>query len=215
MQMTAERVEPMFRSVGQALSIAFSVAETPAAVKGTTDRALKDLAERRYGAAPVIASERTLNRDGLKDNEFRAQCVIVVGMVDNRLSGHERDTIIARFSKVAARRANAVRGLRDAYASLCNTQHQEAILGLVWAIYVRGVTPFQNETPTAFNARRKRRKEEWSLRSIEDEYHVSKSALGRDQQMLRDLLGEIERQAQARLELILVKAGLVGDPDNG
>lgn len=54
--------EPMFRSVGQALSIAFAVAETPPAVRGTTDRALRDLKEDRYGIAPIPPGERGTNR---------------------------------------------------------------------------------------------------------------------------------------------------------
>ena len=206
-----EVIEPMFRSVGQALSVAFAVADTDPAVKGTMEGALKDLAEKRYGAAPILNSERTINRQGLKDNEFRTQCVMIVEMVHTRLTGHERDTIIARFSKIVMKRAVAVRSLCNAYASLCSTTNRDAVLALCWSIYVPGVTPFPNETPAAFNARRKRRKDEWSSRTLETQYGVGRNVLNRDKQMLRELFGGIELQAQGRLELVLAKAGLVGE----
>lgn len=213
--MASEAVtETMFRSVGQALSIAFSVAESPASVKGTTDRALKDLSERRYGAAPRIDADRTLNRDGLKDNEFRAQCVLVIRMVDDRLAGHARDTIIARYSKTVVKRAYAVRNLRDHFASLCNTQHRDAILALCWAIYAPSVTAFPNESVQDFNVRRKRRELEWSTRSIEKEYGVGRSVLRRDQGMLRELFREIETRALETLEMAFIAAGLLPMPDS-
>ena len=42
-------------------------------------------------------------------------------------AGHARDTIIARYSKTVVKRAYAVRNLQDHFASLCNTQHRDAI----------------------------------------------------------------------------------------
>lgn len=208
---TVEVIEPMFRSVGQALSVAFAVADTDPAVKGTMESALRDLAEKRYGAAPILNSERTINRQGLKDSEFRTQCVVIVEMVHSRLTGHERDSIIARFSKVATKRAEAVRSLCEAYSSLCSTTNREAVLALCWSIYVPGVMPLPNETPSAFNARRKRRKDEWSARTLETEYGVGRNILNRDKRTLRELFDAIELQAQGRLEIVLVKAGLVGE----
>lgn len=208
---TAEISEPMFRSVGQALSVAFAVADTDPAVKGTMEGALNYLAEKRYGAAPILNSERAINRQGLNDNEFRTQCVMVVAIVNTRLAGHERDTIVARFGKIAARRAAAVRSLCEAYASLCSTTNREAVLALCWSIYAPGVMPLPNETPSAFNARRKRRKDEWSARTLETEYGVGRNILNRDKRTLRELFDAIELQAQGRLEIVLVKAGLVGE----
>lgn len=209
MESTAVAAEPMFKSVGQALSIAFAVAETPPAVRGTTDRALRDLKEDRYGLTPMPVGERCVNKDGLTEREFRAQCVLIVDAVDSKLAGHERGTVIARFTKVAVKRAHAVRSLRDAYATLCNTQSADAVLALIWSVYVPGVQPHPAESPAAFNARRKRREKEWSVRSIEREYGVSKSVLHRDVQMLREMLGKIELQAQERLERIFIRDGLL------
>jgi len=201
--------EPMFKSVGQALSIAFAVTETPPAVRGTTDRALRDLKEDRYGLPPITQGERSVNKDGLNEREFRAQCVLIVDTVDTKLAGHERGTVIARFTRTAVKRAHAVRSLRDSYATLCNTQHAEAVLALIWSIYAPGVQPFPNESPAAFNARRKRREKEWSARSIEAQYGVGRNVLNRDKAMLRELLGKIELQAQERLERIFLRDGLL------
>jgi hypothetical protein len=206
--------DPMFKSVGQALSIAFAVTETPPAVRGTTDRALRDLKEDRYGLPAASQGERSINKEGLNDREFRAQCVLIVDTVDTRLAGHERGTVIARFTRQAVKRAHAVRALRDSYASLCNTQNSDAVLALIWSIYTPGVQPYPNESPATFNARRKRRAHEWSARTIEKEYGVGRNVLNRDLQMLREMLIKIELQAQERLERIFVRDGLLAEQES-
>jgi hypothetical protein len=209
MRPDAPQSDAMFKSVGEALSIAFSVTETDPPVKGSTASALESLKEERYGLPPVLDTERAVNRVGLKDIEFRAQCTLIVRLVETRLRDHEHSVVIARFSRRAVRKAVAVRILRDHYRSLCTTQNPDALLALIWAIYVPREMQFPNETPQAFNARRKRREKEWSVRSIEKDYGGSKSTLHRDQITLRQVLAGIEQQAQDRLEGMFVAAGIV------
>ena len=72
--------DAMFKSVGEALSIAFAVTETDPPVKGSTASALEGLKEERYGLPPMLDSERVVNRSGLNENEFRAQCTLIVGI---------------------------------------------------------------------------------------------------------------------------------------
>ena len=201
--------ETMFKSIGEALSIAFSVTETDPPVKGSTASALESLKEERYGLPPLLESERRVNRAGLKDNEFRAQCTLIIRLVETRLREHEHCVVVARFSRRPVRKAHAVRSLRDQYRSLCTTQNGDAILALIWGIYVPREMAFPNETPQDFNARRKRREKEWSVRSIEKEYGGSKSTLHRDQSMLRQVLAGVEQQAQDRLEGWFVANGIV------
>lgn len=206
---------PMFKSVGQALSIAFSVMDTEPTVKGTTESALRTMAEKRYGEAPVLQTERSVNKDGLKPNEFRAQCARIVATVDKELFGHERDAIYARFAKTTMKRAEAVRNLRDAFHSLCSTRSKEAVLALVWGLYVPGVIIFPGEDPREFNARRKKREKEWSTRSLEKEYAVGRAILRKDQVMLKELCQGIELQAQSKLEQIFLRAGLISNEGDG
>lgn len=201
--------EPMFKSVGQALSVSFSVVDTDPTVKSSTEAALKSMAEKRYGEAPVLQTERSINKDGLTPGEFRAQCKLIVEMVDTKLLRQERHVIFARFSKKPVKRAEAVRGLRDQFAALCSTHSPEALLALIWGIYVPGVIMMPGESPRDFNARRKKREKEWSVRSIEKEYGGSKSTLHRDQQVLREVCNDLELQAQAKIEGLLLAANLL------
>lgn len=209
MTLDAPTSDAIFRSIGEALSIAFSVTETEPPVKGSTASALESLKQERYGLPPVLASERAVNRVGLKDVEFRAQCTLIVGTVETKLRDHERCVIIARFSRRAVRKAYAVRGLRDHYRGLCATQNQDALLALVWAIYAPREIPFPNETPQAFNERRKRREKEWSARSIEKDYGVGRNVLNRDKSTLIEVLKGVEQQAQDFLERLFIAHGIV------
>jgi hypothetical protein len=206
-------IEPVFLTIGEALSIGFRKAEEKAPIKGSTDSALRHLKEERYGL-PASAAARRVNKMGLNDQEFRAQCVMVVETVRRRLNLHECATVTARFTTIAVTRAAAVREIKQAYGSLCSTSNSEALLALIWGIYVPGIVPFPNETPQSYNERRKRREKEWSVRSIGQQCGLSKSTLHRDQIMLRKLLSEVELNAQNKLEVHFVQAGLLRAPED-
>lgn len=212
--MSSNSKEPMFKSVGQALSVAFSVAASPAPIVGSTARALESMSEKRYGAAVVLESERTINREGLKPHEFRAQCMRVVDVVGAKLLVHERDVIYCRFGHQLYH-ATGIRGLQEHYGSLCNTQSEPAVHAIIMGIYVRGKTMQQfGESPRDYNKRRKQRRDDWSVRTIEKEYGVSKSVLHRDQVVLRKLFYGIEEQAQGKLEEIYLRMALIADPND-
>lgn len=207
-----DNTEPVFKTVGQALYLGYVMEVTPPSTPSPTETLIRDLMKQRYGEAPIPQSERSLNMGGMTPLELRAQCALIRQAVADHLAGQERDTIHARFGHQATR-GTGVCGLRDHYGSLCNTQHDEAILALIWAIYVPGIRQFPMESPRAFNARRKKRENEWSVRGIEKKYGFAKSVLHRDQQMLRKLLYGVEMQAQSKIEDIFVRAGLVCPPE--
>lgn len=226
--MNTTNTDPVFKTVGQALFLGFAMEVTPPSTPSPTDMVIKDLMERRYGEPAVPIGERSLNTGGMKPNELRAQCALIRAAVNDHLASQERDTIWARFGH--ARRPGVdpltgrarselgwrpigVRNLRDHYSSLCNTRHQEAILALIWGIYAPGIRQFPGESPRAFTARLNKRKHDFSPRSIEEEYGISKSALSRDQTMLRKLLYAVEMQAQAKMEELFTRTGLIGDPN--
>jgi hypothetical protein len=205
-----ENTEPVFRTIGQCLFLAYAMEVTPPSTRSPTETLIRDLMKQRYGEAPVPVGERSINMGGMSPMELRAQCALIRAAVNDHTAGQERDTICARFGHQVTR-ANAVRGLRDQYRSLCNTQVDEAVLALIWAIYAPGVRQFPGEGAQAFNMRRKKRADEWSTRGIEKNYSVGRSVLRRDQDMLRKLLHGVEMQAQAKLEELFIRTGLVGD----
>lgn len=205
-------VSPMFKTIGQALAVAFDVVGKAPAIEGTTARALEDMAERRYGVTLRLDSERAVDRRGLNDYEFRAQCKLVVRAVDTKLRDHQRSTIVARYCRNPSIRAIAIRSLRDHYSGICDVKHSEALLAVVMGIYMPRQTPFPNETPAAFNARRKRREQEWSARSIEKQYGIGRNLLNRDKAALIKVFDGVQREAEQRLETIFVASGLVEAP---
>jgi len=222
-----DNTDPVFKTVGQALYLAFVMEVTAPSTPSPTETLIKDLMEQRYGLAPIPIAERSINMGGMNPQELRAQCAMIRASVNDHLASQERDTIWARFghqtrpgpfddrtmrpTTIIGWRPTGVRNLRDHYGSLCNTQSDDAILALIWAIYVPGIRQFPGESPRAFTARLKKRENEWSLRGIEKEYGTSKSVLHRDQQMLRKLLHGVEMQAQAKLEDLFTRTGLIGD----
>lgn len=209
--MHTANMEPVFKTVGQALYTAFVMEITPPSTKGSTQLLIEDLMKQRYGEQTVPLSERSLNMQGMSPLELRGQCAMIRASVQTHLRGHERDTIHARFGHQFTRAAG-VTSLRDQYASLCNTQNPSAVLALMWALYVPGIRQFPGESPRAFNIRRTKRENEWSVRGIEKAYGVNKDVLHRDQKMLRKLLHGVEMLAQNKMEELFVKNGVVVDP---
>jgi len=207
-----DNTDPVFKTVGQALYLAYVMEVTPASTPSPTETLIRDLMKQRYGEAPVPQAERSINMGGMNPQELRAQCALIRASVADHLAGQERDTICSRFGHQMTR-AVGVRNLRDHYGSLCNTQHQEAVLGLIWAIYAPGIRQFPGENPRAFNLRRKKRENEWSVRGMERVYGIGRSVLRRDQDMLRKLLNAVEMQAQSKLEDLFTRTGLIGDPN--
>lgn len=205
--------EPIFKTVGQALYLAYVMEVTPPSTPSPTETLIRDLMKQRYGEAPVPQSERSINMGGMNPQELRAQCALIRASVNDHLAGQERDTICARFGHQVTR-ATGVRGLSTHYSSLCNTQHSEAVLALIWSIYAPGVRQFPGESPRAFNLRRKKKENDWSVRGLEKAYGVSKSVLHRDQQMLRKLLHGVEMIAQAKLEQLFIETYVIGDPND-
>jgi hypothetical protein len=189
--------DPVFRSVGQALAFSFYIQYTAMATKGSTQIVIEDLLKRSGEWLDRQApADRAINFGTLSPQEVRGQCAMVRQSVETHLNHQvERDAIHARFA-YQQQRALGVRGLRDYFACNCVTQSEDAILALLWAIY----------KPS------RRRGDEWSLRTIEREYHVPKTSLHRDQRLLRERCQLMENRASTQLEELYVRNGLIGDP---
>lgn len=188
--------DPVFTSVGQALAFSFYIEQTQMATKGSTQIVIEDLLKRSGEWLDRVApTERKMNVGNMSPLELRGQCAMVRSSVQDHLPAPERDSIHARFAYQIVR-AVGVRGLRDHLHAVCVTQNLDAILAMLWAIYKPA----------------RRKGDEWSLRALEKQYSISKSTLGRDQQMLREKCNTLESMAQARLGELFERTGLVGDP---
>jgi hypothetical protein len=197
--------DPVFRSVGQALYVAFVMEIYKGSTKGTMTF-LEDWKEQRYGR-----TERGHNL-GLTREEMEAQCALIRAAVDDHLKQIERYAIYARFGH-QVRRANGVRGLCDQYASICMTANQQAVFALIWAIYA----PKHAGKPRNGRSRgalERAEAEEWSLRMIERDFSANRRTLTRDQKVLRKVCGDVELLAQMRLEELFVRTGLIPDPND-
>lgn len=203
--------EAVFKSIGQALYMAYAMEFTELGSKGATLLLVEDLMKHRYGEAPVPRSERNINMGGMTPLELRAQCALIRGSVNNNLIGHERDAICARFG-FKTTRTDAIVRLLDHYASLCNTRSKDALGDLMRGIYEPGMRMKHGETPVEFNKRKSRQEHEFSLRAIARRHSIGRDTLHRDQLLLRKLCNAIEVRAQARMEEVFIKAGLLPDP---
>lgn len=189
-------VDPIFRSVGQALWFSYMIEQHEMSQPSPTQTVIKDLLKRsgEWLDAPTPA-ERTVNFSGLTPMEVRGTCAMVRGMVKDHLTEPERFAVEARYAYQRAR-AVAVRGLRDYFEALCKTSSRDALLALTWAAYMPS----------------KRKGDGWSLDSISREYGTAKSVLHRDQKLIRERAGKLEAMALDRLFPLFTKDGLVQDP---
>lgn len=189
-------VDPIFRSVGQALWFAYMIEQHEMSQPSPTQAVIKDLLKRsgEWLDAPTPA-ERSVNFSGLTPMEVRGTCAMVRGMVKDHLTEPERLAVEARYGYQKAR-ADAVRGLRDYFQALCKTQSRDALLAVCWAIYMPS----------------RRKGDGWSLDAISREYGAPKTVLHRDQKMIRDRAKHLECLAHDRLFPLFTKDGLVEVP---
>lgn len=214
--------EPIFKSVGQALFVAFTMEITGASPRGTMETVRYLLEERLWGA-PQRLEERTINIGSLSSVEFRAECAQIRKAVEDRLPVFERDAIWARFGhdKPDAgvfTKEKGVRGLHAYYLPLCTIRNESATLALMRSIYRPGRrrrVPLPDPMGRGLQEYRKqvRNRDEWSLREIEDEFGIARATLHRQVVTLRDLTGKLEMLAQNKLETQFVQSGLIGEPN--
>lgn len=200
--------DPVFRSVGQALHVAFEREIYKGSTKGTMTF-LEDWKEQRYGR-----TERGQNL-GLTREEMEAQCALIRASVDDHLKQIERYAIYARFGH-QVRRFDGVRGLCDQYASICMTANQQAVFQLIWTIYAPKPHHRQRNgvRSRGAGALERAEAEEWSLRMIERDFCANRKTLSRDQKVLRKVCGDVELLAQMRLEDLFIRTGLIPDPND-
>lgn len=206
------KTEPIFKSVGQALFVAYAMEITGASPRGTMET-VRHLLEERLWGAPARLAERTINIGDLTPLEFRAECARIRKFVTERLAPFERDATWARFGH-AATKEQGIRGLHDYYRSICTIRNDSATLALMQSIYKPGArrrVPLPDPMGRGLQEykRQVRTRDEWSLRKIEEEFGISRMTLQRQQASLRDLTHKLELRSQAKLEAHFLFIGLI------
>jgi hypothetical protein len=203
--MSAILQDPIFKTVGQALYIVYAMEVTAVSNKGATQVAIENMMEDRYGEIKD-ERERQINMGTMTAFELRGQCAVVRRWVEDLLPGPERNVVYARYGQrsindrgqiVLDRRAMGCRGLAQQLFSICQTQNEEAAYALIFGLFASGAG---------------RRRAEFSLRRIERELGPSKSALHRDQGLLKMQCNTLEVRATTRLEEHFMRKGVIPDP---
>lgn len=196
-------IDPVFRSVGQALHVAFLMEILPPTSKGPTQLFIEDLQRRMFRLDPLPHRERTMNTAGLSPLELRGQCAMVRACVQDHLTPPERSAVWARYGHQRTRAAG-VSGLADYLRPLCMPGGGEVMLAVTWGLYVPKVLPKDART----------RRREWSIRYISEQYGVPRSTLHDAQRTVRHHAEHLERSAQDRLGVLFERTGLVGEPES-
>ncbi len=182
--------EPVFRTIGQALYVAYVVEVTPLAQKGGTQIVIEDIMRKGGYQSEPKRTERSINVSGLTPLELRAQCAIIRESVD-KLADPQQHALKARYGRQTTRAAG-VQGLLELLGALCNSRKDAAVKALIWAIYEEN-------------------REEWSLRRLEKEFGVGKNTLHRDQQLIRKLVLRWQSVGESTLDAKFQASGLVGE----
>jgi len=182
---------PIFRSVGQALHVAYLMEVLPATQRGI----MQAMIEARMKASGVWdepkSHERTLNFGGLSALEIRGQCAMVRGAVDHHLAQPEIWAVRAQYGHQTTK-AGGVRELARYVAPMLACGNGEAVLALAWGIYGN------NE-----------QRDGLSVRKVAESYGLSTSSAGRDRQILMRSGTDLLARAVGRLEEIFQSGGLV------
>lgn len=202
--MNTDASDAVFRSVHQALHIAFLMEALPPMQKGSTQLFIEDLLRQNFMLEEVPEADRTFRTRGLSPIEIRGQCAMVRATVQDHLTNPERHAVWARFGQQVTRtKAQGVDGLAEYLTPLSGTR-ANVVKVLCWAIYTPRSTMRDRETG---------RTKEWSLRDIEKQYGVPRSTLGEAQKRVRHHAEALEKIALARLHDLYSRKGLVPSED--
>jgi len=158
--------KPIFRSVEQALHLAFMMEILPVMQKSQMQIMLDRLIKQRFMQETI--EYRSINFSGLSPLEIRAQCAMIRGVVEHHLLKHESDAIHARYGFQVCK-ANGVRGVRDYCLPIMTIKGNIPTLAMAWGVYGT-----------------KRQREDLSSRRIAEEFSLSQSSVTRNMRVIRD-----------------------------
>lgn len=184
--------QAVFRSVHQALHVAFLMAVLPPTQKSNTQALIEQLM-RDAGVLREVEHDGTLNFQGLSPLEVRGQCAMVRGAVEHHCTEPERMAIWAWFAH-DENKARAISYLCDWCAPYWTVESRPARMMMTWRA---------NVTDDSKAARH------CSLRDIEGEHGIPKSTVHRQVAAVTKACRGLRQRGAERLEELFVQHGLV------
>lgn len=187
--------EAVFRTVHQALHVSHLMACLPPTAKSNTQAIIEQLML-DAGVLREVERDGTLNFRGLSPLEVRGQCAMVRGAVIHHCTEAERMAIWAWFAHDASK-AEGVRYLCNWCAPHWTVDSPHARMLMTWRACVT------DDSKAARHC---------SVRDIEAEHGISKSAVQRQVAAVSKACRGLRERGAGRLESIFIAHGLVDDP---
>ena len=192
------RPTAIFRSVHQALHVAFVIDALPVTQKSNTQVLIERLLE-DAGVVQSVREEGNVNFSGLSPMEVRGQCAMVRAAVKHHCSPMEAHALHAWFAdQNAAEKILGVHAMRD-HARDTGAYTIEAPMArllISWHVHATG-----------------RLRDMCTERAIAAEHGLSQSTVHRNIVKLRAMTSALRRAGMDRLEALFVRDGLVERPD--
>jgi hypothetical protein len=189
-----QQQQAVFKSVSQALHVAFLIASLPVTKKGPMQAALEHLMK-QAGIRTEHMRDSNVNFRGLSPLEVRGQCAMVRAAVLHHCTEMERHAIHAWYALDEAK-ADGVRALRDFCAPRLTIESPQARMLLVWHVHAQG-----------------RARDICTERAIAAEHGLSQSTVHRNVVVVGQTAGKLRRAGMERLEQMFQRDGLVEASD--
>lgn len=183
--------DPVFASVGQALHVSWLMEVLPVTQKVSTQVLIESIREQLGKVEPRATG--SVNTAGMSALEFRGQCAMVRASCRDHLAPPEYDAVRVRYGWQRSK-AEGVMSISEYLRSACCVENDWALRAVIWSLYHR---------------RNQRADDRWSYREIERETGVSKSALHRAANVVRERVQALEDRAQSRIGDLFERTGLV------
>lgn len=175
--------EPIFQSVGAALSFSFYMENIEGSPMSTTLAAIKSLMKNSGGV--FERAESKIKMGGLSQLEVHGQCALVRAAVVDHLTEPEKNAIWCRHGQGATKGMGII-GLA-AYLEHRTTNKGECLQSIVYSSY-GGYE---------------------SLRAIAEMYEVSKASIHEDSRIIKSTVWALEDVATKRLQPLFEKDDLI------
>lgn len=186
--------QAVFRSVHQALHVAFLMAVLPPTQKSPTMSVINELMD-MAGIRREVEREGTVNFAGLSPLEVRGQCAMVIGAVRHQLQPAERYAIEAWYAHDASKR-EAVEWLRDWCAPHWTIEAPAARTLIAWNVNL------PEDVHNRYSC---------SERLIAGEHGLAKTTVHDQITKIRKAVCSLRRHGVDQLEWMFSDKGLIGE----
>jgi len=183
---------PIFRTVGQALHVAYLIGSLPASAKSPLLVIIEDSYGREEPYEPP--SLKGINFGNLSPLEVRGECSMITGIVERELEGLELDVILARYAH-GEQRVEAMARVRDYVRPLIPEIAQKACTRIVAGMYCN-----KQQTRDLFS----------SYEIARTVGGVSASTIKRAKKEAKKIVFEVEVSAIGKLQSLFVAGGISG-----